>query len=105
GGHNISAPAMENEIGAHPRVATVGVVGIPDEILGERACACIETKDGEPLELDELLLFLDERGVSKEMWPEAIEQFDELPIGLGGKIDKAALRRETARRGTRVGAG
>jgi acyl-CoA synthetase len=92
GGHNVSAPAVEAAVGTHPRVAQVAVVGVPDEILGERACAYLVTRDGAPLDLDDLRTHLAARGVSKQDWPEYVVVLGELPLGTGGKVDKAALR-------------
>lgn len=93
GGQNISAVAVEELIGAHPRVAVVGVAGAPDEVFGERVCAFVVTRDGDALELDELKAYLDAQGVSKYMWPEQLVILDEIPRAPGGKIDKGELRR------------
>jgi acyl-CoA synthetase len=93
GGHNVSAPAVEAAVGTHPRVAQVAVVGVPDEILGERACAYLVTRDGAPLDLDDLRAHLAAGGVSKQDWPEYVVVLPELPLGTGGKVDKAALRK------------
>ena len=92
GGQNISAPAVEEEVLAHPRVAMAAVVGMPDPVVGERVCVYVVTRDQEELPLEELTSFLHERGVSKYMWPERIVRLDELPTGSGGKIGKAQLR-------------
>ncbi|HEY4278692.1 MAG TPA: class I adenylate-forming enzyme family protein [Conexibacter sp.] len=93
GGQNISAAAVEELVGAHPRVALVGVVGAPDEVFGERVCAFVVTRDGTPLEREELAAFLDETGASKYLWPEHVVHVDELPRATGGKVDKSELRR------------
>jgi acyl-CoA synthetase len=93
GGQNISAPAVEEVVAEHPRVAIVGVVGAPDEVFGERVCAFVETTDDAPLDRDELAAFLDARGVSKYLWPELVVVLPDLPRATGGKIDKGSLRR------------
>ena len=98
GGHNISAPAVEEELLAHPRVAMAAVVGMPDAIVGERVCAYVVTKDHGELALDDLTAFLADRGVSKTMWPERIVRVDDLPQGSGGKVGKADLRADIVRR-------
>ena len=98
GGHNISAPAVEEELLAHPRVAMAAVVGMPDAIVGERVCAYVVTKDSRELSLDDLTTFLAVRGVSKAMWPERIVSVNTLPQGSGGKVAKADLRTDIARR-------
>ena len=98
GGQNISAPAVEEELLGHPRVAMAAVVAMPDPIVGERVCAYVVTSDGADLGVDELGQFLDSRGVSKSMWPERIVRVDELPRGSGAKIGKAELRADIERR-------
>lgn len=92
GGHNISALLVEETVGAHPRVAQVAVVGFPDEVLGERVCAFVLTRDGEDLALDELRAYLATAGVSKLNWPERLVSLPTIPMGPGGKADKAKLR-------------
>jgi acyl-CoA synthetase len=98
GGQNISAAALEEDIGRHPRVAIAAVVGVADELLGERVCAFVVTKDSGELRLDELALFLEAEGVSKQSWPEAIVTVPSLPEGPGGKLAKAELRADAAER-------
>jgi acyl-CoA synthetase len=98
GGQNISAPAVEEELLAHPRVAMAAVVAMPDPILGERVCAYVVTDDGTDIGVDELGDFLHSRGVSKSMWPERVVRVAELPRGSGAKIGKAELRADIERR-------
>lgn len=98
GGHNVSAPAVEEEVLAHPHVAMAAVVGMPDEVLGERVCAYVTLRPGTTLDLDALASFLAERGVSKTMWPERLVVVAELPRGSGGKVGKAELRVDIERR-------
>jgi acyl-CoA synthetase len=97
-GQNISAPAVEEEVLGHPRVAMAAVVAMPDPIVGERVCAYVVTSDGGELGVDDLGQFLHSRGVSKSMWPERIVRVDELPRGSGGKVGKAELRADIERR-------
>lgn len=92
GGHNVSAPVVEEAVGGHPSVAQVAVVGMPDEVLGERVCAFVVTRDGTGLTLDELRVHLEAAGVSKVNWPERLVGLPVLPLGAGGKVDKSALR-------------
>jgi acyl-CoA synthetase len=92
GGHNVSAPAVEEHVAGHPRVAQVAVVGVADEVLGERVCAFVVTRDGAELTLDEVRAHLATAGVSKQDWPERLVRLAALPLGTGGKVDKARLR-------------
>ena len=98
GGHNVSALAAEEAVGGCPRVAQVAVVGVPDDVLGERVCAYVVTRDGATLSLDELTAHLEAAGVSKHNWPERLVCLPELPMGTGGKVDKRALRADVRTR-------
>ncbi len=62
GGVNISPDEIDNELAAHPKVAAVCVVGVDDEILGERIGAAIVPKPGETVTLEDLTDFLKEKG-------------------------------------------
>ena len=44
-GENISAKEVEDMLFTHPKVAEVAVVGLPDRLSGERACAVIVPTD------------------------------------------------------------
>ena len=97
GGKNISAPAVEDEVGTHPGVAVVAVVGVPDAVFGERVCAVVEARPGwEGLSLSEVTAHLAARGVTKEWWPERLVVVAELPRSSGGKVAKGDLRRLVA---------
>jgi acyl-CoA synthetase len=90
GGKNISAAAVEAEVGAHPAVDLVAAVAVPDEVFGERVCAVVALRGGS-LSLPELVAFLAGRGVGKEYFPEYLVVLDELPLSIGGKIAKSEL--------------
>jgi acyl-CoA synthetase len=94
GGKNISAAAVEEQVGAHPAVAMVAAVAMPDPVYGERVCAFLVLRPGAGLDLPQLREFLTGRGVSPENWPERLVVVDDLPRGSGGKIAKAELRRQ-----------
>ncbi|MEV8514127.1 class I adenylate-forming enzyme family protein [Dactylosporangium sp. NPDC051484] len=96
GGHNVSALVVEEAVASHPAVAAVAVVAAPDPVLGERACAYVVTRA--PLSLDDLRGHLDAGGVTKQNWPERLVALPQLPLGTGGKVDKAALRADAAAR-------
>lgn len=96
GGKNVSAAAVEDEVGTHPAVAMVAAVAVPDPVYGERVCAVVVLRAGATLDLPALREHLAGRGVSPENWPERLEFRDELPRGSGGKVAKAQLRTELA---------
>jgi cyclohexanecarboxylate-CoA ligase len=92
GGENIPVAEVENLIYRHPKVAECAVVAMPDERLGERACAFVVSKDNVPFDLPELAHFLAEQGMAKPYWPERLEQVPEMPRTPSGKIQKFRLR-------------
>jgi cyclohexanecarboxylate-CoA ligase len=65
---------------------------VPDERLGERACAALILAEGAPAPaLGELQGFLEREGVAKYMWPESVEVFDEFPRTPSLKVVKPRL--------------
>ena len=97
GAMNISPREIEEAIFAHPAVANAAVVAMPDERLGERACAFVVLRAGQRLELDELTRFLaEDRKLSVYKLPERLEIVDELPLNPAGKIKKFVLRQMIA---------
>ncbi|MFC2038469.1 (2,3-dihydroxybenzoyl)adenylate synthase [Chloroflexota bacterium] len=98
GGENISPPEMEAQILTHPDVDEVSVIGIPDEDLGERACACVKPRENTTPTLEEIVTYLKSRGVSVLQLPERLEYIDEIPLTNIGKPDKKALSEEIKKR-------
>ncbi|WP_207938679.1 class I adenylate-forming enzyme family protein [Actinomadura darangshiensis] len=94
GGKNISAAAVEEEVGTHPSVALAAAVAMPDEVFGERVCVYAELRPGTKLTLEDLTAHLTERGVSREWHPEHLIVLDELPRSSGGKVAKGTLRED-----------
>ena len=54
GGEKVFPEEVESAIVAHPAVADVLVVGVPDERWGEQVAAVVALRDGHGLDLDEL---------------------------------------------------
>jgi len=98
GGKNISAPAVEAQVVTHPAVRLAAAVAAPDEIFGERVAICVELHPQMKLTLEELKAHLLNLGVSKEWLPEYFFEFERLPHSSGGKVAKAELRQEIARK-------
>jgi acyl-CoA synthetase len=98
GGKNLSAAAIEEAVALHPSVALVAAIGMPDRIFGERAAAYVELRPGTALDLDALRARLQQEGIARELWPEALVVLPELPRGVGGKVAKGALRDDARRR-------
>lgn len=95
GGETISAVGIERLISAHPDVAEVAVIGMPDKEFGERICAYICLKEGvQSLSLQDLVAFLRNSGASVMQLPERLEIIDRIPLTGVGKADKKVLKED-----------
>jgi cyclohexanecarboxylate-CoA ligase/acyl-CoA synthetase len=93
GGFNISAREVEEALLQHPAIANVALVGLPDPVVGERACAVIVPRGEARVTLEDLYDFLTvERKIAVWKVPERIEFVEEFPLTATGKIQKFALR-------------
>lgn len=92
GGENVPVIEIEQLMYRHPAVQEVAIVGVPDERLGERACACVVLREGALLTLTDLMAYMAENAVAKNYWPERIEVLDALPKTPSGKVQKFRLR-------------
>lgn len=97
GGENIPVLEVENALSAHPDVADVAVVGIPDERLGERACAVVVPTSAGGFDLEALRAHLDNLGMARQYWPESVRLVTTLPRTTTGKVQKNELREAIAR--------
>jgi cyclohexanecarboxylate-CoA ligase len=99
-GENISARELEDLLAAHPSVAEVAVVGVPDATAGEIACAVIRLRPGHAaLGLAQVTEHLLSRGLSKRKLPERLVIAADLPRTASGKVLKRALRARLAGEG------
>ncbi len=95
-GENISAKEVEDLLYAHPKVADVAVIGLPDPASGERACAVVVTRGDAPLSMQEMREYLSGKDLSMHKVPEQLEFLDTLPRNPTGKILKKDLRAQYA---------
>lgn len=95
GGMNVFPFEVETVLIKHPAVTAVAIIPVPDDRLGERACAVV-VPTGEPPTLKDLTNFLDTQGLAKFKFPEQIVLLDELPTNPGGKVDKGRLQQLVA---------
>ena len=91
GGEKISAEEVENIILQHPAVKNIACVPMPDERLGERMCAFVETHDENGLTFEELILFLESKEIAKFKFPERLELINKFPVSTFGKVSKKSL--------------
>jgi acyl-coenzyme A synthetase/AMP-(fatty) acid ligase len=80
GGVTIVPAEIEPVLVRHAAIREAAVVPLPDERLGERACAALILEPGSLAPtLPDLQEFLAGEGLAKYMWPESIEVFDDFP--------------------------
>lgn len=89
-GESVSASRVEAVLSGHPGVDQVAVIGLPDEVLGERVTAVVVKKADSEWEEDELISYGRKFLASFET-PRRIIVTDQLPESVGGKIQKYKL--------------
>ena len=90
GGSKISPQEVEAALHQHPAVVEAGVVGLPDEVYGQRVLACVVLRPGLAVEPATLREFARERLADYKL-PEQVLFLEALPRGLTGKLDRNAL--------------
>ena len=95
-GSNISPLEVEEALYQHPAVREVGVVGAPDELLGEVVVAYVALKTGASASETELQDFLSGRLAAYKV-PAHIRFVPELPKGLTGKVQRKVLKELASR--------
>jgi len=91
GGENIFPVEIESFIMNHPAIQDVGVIGLPDQRLGEIVAAIVKVKSGHSLSEEELAKFC--QGLPRYKRPRKII-FGEVPRSPTGKIEKPKLRKQ-----------
>jgi len=93
GGINISAREVEDLLITHDAIRDAAVVSMPDQRLGERACAFVVLRKGAPVPtLAEIVEFLRGKQIAVQKLPERLEIVSELPMTPVGKVRKNVLR-------------
>jgi acyl-CoA synthetase (AMP-forming)/AMP-acid ligase II len=98
GGWTISPAEVEEQLTAHPYVAEAACVGVPDDDLGQRLCACLVQHPGTPLlDVPTLTTFLTAtRGLTRAKSPDLLLHLDHLPLGPTGKVCRHTLTKLAA---------
>ena len=91
GGFNVFPREIEDVISAHPSVASVAVVGVPDDKWGEAVKACVVLRAGLTVDTEELVDKVKAAKGSVHA-PKSIDFVESLPLTPLGKLDKKALR-------------
>ncbi len=91
GGVNIYPAEIEAVLTAHPAVADVAVIGVPDSLWGESVKAVVEPRQGVSVTADELIDFCTQR-IADYKRPRSVDFVTELPRNPAGKLLKKTIR-------------
>jgi long-chain acyl-CoA synthetase len=90
-GFNVYPAEVEEVLMTHPGIEACAVVGVPHPYSGEAVKAYVVTVAGESVEENDIIAFCATR-LARYKCPEKIWFVDEVPMGMGGKILRRALR-------------
>lgn len=90
-GEKIIPSEIEEVLLQNKDVAEVQVVGIPDEILGEKIGVFI-LKNNKEIDLSKIRTYLKEKGLAYFKLPDLVKYVDSWPLTSVGKISKDKLR-------------
>jgi acyl-CoA synthetase (AMP-forming)/AMP-acid ligase II len=91
GGENIYSWEVEEALRAHPDVAEVAVIAVPDKVWGESVKACVQLRSGSAATADALIEHA-RTLIASYKKPRSVDFFESLPRLFNGKIDKKTLR-------------
>jgi long-chain acyl-CoA synthetase len=95
GGENVYCVEVENALAAHPAVFEVAVIGVPDEMMGEKVGAVIVPRPGKQVEAAEVVAFAHAHLADFKVPQFILIRQEPLPRNPSGKIMKSAIRKET----------
>jgi long-chain acyl-CoA synthetase len=91
GGTNVYPREIEEVLMTHPAVSLAGVIGVPDDRLGEEVKAFVVLKPGASLTAEALIAWSKDQ-LAAFKYPRYVEFRDSLPVGATGKVLKRALK-------------
>lgn len=91
GGENVYPAEVEAAIAAHPAVAQVVVIGVPDAQWGEAVKAVCTCKAGRTATPQEIIDFVGAR-IARYKRPKHVVFVDALPLTAAGAVDRGAVK-------------
>ena len=95
GGENVYCVEVENALAGAPGIYEAAVVGVPDEMMGEKVGAVLVPVPGTTIDVTAVLAYLDERIADFKIPQYIVVRPDPLPRNPGGKLLKRRVRDET----------
>ncbi|MBN1218451.1 MAG: long-chain fatty acid--CoA ligase [Anaerolineae bacterium] len=92
-GYNVYPREVEEVLYQHPKVLEAAVIGLPDDVRGEKITAYLVLKPGETATAAEIRAFCRER-LAPYKQPRSVVFRNELPKALAGKVLRRKLREE-----------
>ncbi|MDD7968647.1 class I adenylate-forming enzyme family protein [Actinomycetospora lemnae] len=89
GGENVYSVEVENALAGAPGVADAAVVGVPDDVMGEKVGAVLVGRD---IDVGAVLEYLDTQIADYKVPQYVVVSSDPLPRNPGGKLLKRTLR-------------
>ena len=95
GGENVYCVEVENVLAQHPAVFEVAVLGVPDEMMGEKVGAVVVPLPGSEPDPREIRTFVKERIADYNAPQYVCFRSEPLPRNPAGKVLKPVLRNDT----------
>ncbi len=92
GGENVYSVEVENVLAGHPDVFEVAVLGVPDEVMGEKVGALIVAKPDREPDIDDILAFARKHLADFKVPQYIASTTQPLPRNPGGKVVKPRIR-------------
>ncbi len=96
GGENVYPREVEEYLHAHPEIADVQVVGVPDPKYGEELCAWVRRIEGAALLEEDVRAFCKGKLAHYKV-PRYVLFVEEFPMTVTGKVQKYKMREESVR--------
>jgi long-chain acyl-CoA synthetase len=91
GGENVYPAEVEREIAAHPAIAEVVVIGVPDAQWGEAIKAVCMLKPGQAATAQQIIDFVAAR-IARYKRPKHVAFVDAMPKTTAGTVDRAKVK-------------
>ncbi len=94
GGYSIHPREVEDHLRSHPAVLEAVVVGVPNEVLGELICACVQLVEGAIITEEELREYCASELAGYKV-PDLVRFLEVFPMTPSGRIQRAEVSRMT----------